>query len=209
MRKVLGFALAALIATPVMADGGRQIKQFLLNTGVQPAAMGKVMVVSKGGQNQVKIAVLHAKAGTYDVILNGAVVDELLVSAKGKGFVTHKSRAASKKASARPLPYDPRGGTISIATAGRQILEGEIPETPEESAEHIEIEADLTNLGVVTGTAEASFESRSGRMQFEVEVEGVPTGDYDLLVDAVNVGAIHVGIDGEGRIEFDSIPNVG
>ena len=209
MRKPLGIALAVFIATPVMAGGGNQIKQFFLNTGVQPAATGRLVFISNPAQSKVKISVSKLAAGTYDVILDGAVVDTLVVNAKGKGNVQHRSRPASKKTSATPLLYDPRGGTISIASAGTTVLEGDVPETPEEGQQHIEIEADLENLGVIAGEAEASFEARSGRMQFEVEVEDVPTGVYDLLVDGMKVGEIHVGIGNEGHIEFDSIPEVG
>jgi hypothetical protein len=55
--------------------------------------------------------------------------------------------------------------------------------------------------------AKAEYESRPGRVEFEVEVEDVPTGDYQLLVDGVERGIIRVEWDDddtEGYIEFSS-----
>jgi len=55
--------------------------------------------------------------------------------------------------------------------------------------------------------AKAEYESRPGRVEFEVELEGVPEGDYTLLVDGVERGTIRVEWDDdetEGYIEFSS-----
>jgi hypothetical protein len=55
--------------------------------------------------------------------------------------------------------------------------------------------------------AKAEYESRPGRVEFEVELEGVPEGDYTLLVDEVERGTIRVEWDDddtEGYIEFSS-----
>ena len=211
MRKLLGFALTALLATPALAGSGHgsQVKFFLMNTGVQPAATGKLLFVSNPAQSMMKLSVSKMTPGIYDVVLDGAVVDQLTVNSKGKGQLRHRSLLASKKSTGSPIPYDPRGAELAIASAGTALLEGDIPETPAEGQEHVEIEAELTNLGVVSGEAEASFEARSGRMQFEVELEDAPPGTYDLLVDGVKVGDITVGPGGEGEIEFDSVPSVG
>ena len=204
----LGLILQAAALSLASANQGHQIKVFLLNMGVQTPATGNVLFVSNQSQNLLKISVSKMTPGTYDVALDGAIVDSLKVNSKGKATLRHKSVLNPKKGPVVPLPYDPRGGQISIESHGTPLLEGEIPETPEENEAHVEIESDLTNLGVVSGEAEAEFETSSGRMQFEVELEDAPTGAYDLLVDGVNVGTIHVGIDGEGKIEFDSMPSV-
>src|SRR6185503_2431850 len=90
MRKALGFALAAFLVTPAMAGGSSQvtqIRQFFMNTGSQPTATGRLLFVQNPAQSQIKIQVNRLTPGVYDVILNGAVVDQLVVTSKGKGIL--------------------------------------------------------------------------------------------------------------------------
>src|SRR5437899_10537604 len=107
----------------------------------------------------------------YVVSLNGSLVDTLEVNFRGKGTLLHRSIFSPKHGSFIPLPYDPRGGQISIESTGAALLEGDVPETPEENAQKVEIESNLANLGVVSGEAKANFEATFGRMQCEVETE--------------------------------------
>lgn len=66
----------------------------------------------------------------------------------------------------------------------------------------------LVNEGIHPGAeAEADYESRPNRVEFDVEVEDVPVGSYTLLVDGIERGMIEVTPqdDGtEGEIEFSS-----
>ena len=66
----------------------------------------------------------------------------------------------------------------------------------------------LVNEGAGAGAkGRADYESRPGRVEFEVEVEDIPVGDYPLLVDGIERGIIKVRDtdDGpEGEIEFSS-----
>lgn len=206
---VVGLVLLVTAASPASASQAKQIKVFFLNMGVQAPAMGRVLFVSNPAQNFFSISVARMTPGTYDVALDGALVDTLRVNSKGKGVLLHRSILNPKRGPFIPLPYDPRGGQITIESNGEALLEGDVPETPEENQQKVEIESNLTNLGVVSGEAKANFEASFGRMQFEVEIENAPPGTYDLLVDGVNVGKITVGVDGDGRIEFDSMPSVG
>ncbi len=71
----------------------------------------------------------------------------------------------------------------------------------------IEIEVDLFNTGVYPqASGDARYRSRSDRVDFQVEIEDVPVGGYQLLVGGVNVGTIQVVVlqDGsvEGELEF-------
>ncbi len=69
-----------------------------------------------------------------------------------------------------------------------------------------EIVIEMTNAGKYpAGDAKARFEQRPDRSEFSVEVEGIPVGDYELLVGSVSRGTITVvSVLGgtEGEIEF-------
>ncbi len=206
MASIVALAFAVLATPATAASQKNQIKVHFLNMGVQPNAQGKLMMIENKAQTSFKIQVKQMAPGTYDVVLNGAVVDTLSVGPTGKAQVTHRARNKGKKAGAS-LPYDPAGGQVEIQAAGTAHLEADIPSTPEEACEKIEIEVALDNLGVVPGEAEAEFEEHFGLMEFEVEIEDAPPGAYELLVDGVKVADIEVGIDGRGEAEFASQPS--
>jgi hypothetical protein len=213
------YLLTVLAVTAVMlctsvgqAHAGQSnlIKCSFMNTGVQPAAKARIHVMDNRAQDFFQIIVHKATPGTYDVALDGAIVDSLTVRPNGLGRIVRRLSTSTSNGH-RKFPtanYDPRGGELSVQLAGVSILTCDVPTTPANAK--VEIELDLTNLGVVPGDAEAEFEARNGRMEFEVELDHVAPGSYDLLVGGVLVGTIVVepGDDDE-EIEFDSNPSAG
>jgi hypothetical protein len=176
----------------------------MMNSGTQPAARGKIVFVNNPAQSSFFIAVDHmTPRASYNVVVNGAVVDQIATNASGHGKVTHKSKVHA--AHAAPLPYDPRGASIQIASGTTVVLSADMPDSPEESDMSIEIPLDLTAATGVTGSASAEFRERGGRMKFEVKVEDAVPGTYDLIVAGSNVGQIVVGVDGSGELQFDSV----
>src|SRR5215475_6850824 len=145
------FVMVAVAATPAAAGTNNQIKSFFLNSGVQPKAKGKLLMVMNLTQTGVKLSVSGMRPGAYDVVLDGAVVDQLRVGSKGKGSVQHKSLLQPKHGLSVPLPWDPRGGQLSIEQSGTVMMSDEVPESPEDDDQEVEIEARLDNLGVVSG----------------------------------------------------------
>jgi len=196
--------LMAVSPAPSWATPHNQLKYFFINTGVQGAAEGKVLFVSNKAQSFFTIKTSHMTPGTYDVVVNGAIVDTLTVDATGSGSVTHRTKV---KKNGGPLPYDPRGSILSVQTTGIDLLTATVPATPAEAQAKIQFTTDLANLGVIAGSGEATFQSRFGRMQFRVEVEDMPEGVYDLMVGGVKVGEIAVDATGRGEIDFDSRPS--
>jgi hypothetical protein len=71
----------------------------------------------------------------------------------------------------------------------------------------VEIEVPLINAGLYpSGQADARFRLRDGcRTDFQVEIEDVPDGAYELYVGGVPRGTISVSA-GQGEIEFDDEP---
>jgi hypothetical protein len=60
-----------------------------------------------------------------------------------------------------------------------------------EDGEFIEIAVDLENTGVLSeAKGEAEWEMNSQRVEFSVEIEGVPVGKYTLRVAGENIGVI-------------------
>ena len=55
----------------------------------------------------------------------------------------------------------------------------------------------------ITGSGHARYEDFSGHMEFEVEVEGLPNGDYHLFVGMLDRGDFNVH-EGHGEMEFSS-----
>ena len=55
----------------------------------------------------------------------------------------------------------------------------------------------------ITGSGHTRYEDFSGHMEFEVEVEGLPDGDYRLFVGMQDVGEFNVH-EGHGEMEFSS-----
>lgn len=211
LRRAFFVGLAALVLTacavvPAHAGPKNQIKVFMLNTGVDPDARGRLLFVENKAQLQVKLKVTSLAPGSYDVLLGGTVVDTLVVGSDGEGMISYRSRLKGSKPSG-PLPYDPRGETIEIAQVGvpTTYLACDVPETPTSGKTLVEI--DLLNMGVQpAATAEAEFEEKYGRMTLEVEVEGMLPGTYDLVVGGADAGDIVVGSSGEAELELDSRP---
>ena len=202
-----GIMAVCTTAAPLFATPQRQMKVYFLNTGVQTQAQGKLLLVANRAQTFFTIKVTGMTPGAYDLLLDGAVVDALTVRSDGEGKVSHGTRV-NPRHGVTPLPYDPRGGDLSIQAAGVDMLMASVPATAAEAQQKIQIRTDLTNMGVQTGaTARATLVSRFGRIQFEVEMESALPGTYDLMVDGVKVAQIEADATGFGEVEFDSRPS--
>jgi len=203
----VGGLLLAAAATEASASPRNQIQVFMINTGADPDARGRILFVENRAQQiyMIKISDMDPNVSTYDVVLDGVVQETISLNAEGVGRIRHRARL--KGPSPGTLPHDPRGGTLEIAAMGTVYLTADVPTTPAESHQLMELRLDLTPAAGVTGSAEAEFRSRFGRMKFEVELDGVAPGLYDVMVDGVDMGDIEVAATGQGEIEFDSRPS--
>lgn len=199
-------AAVAMIAPASAGQGGRNlIKSSMLNTGVEPTGRGMAELVSNKAQTFFQIKVRNLTPNTaYDIVVNGTVVDTITTDAGGEGRVIHRAR---NHGTPTPLPYDPRGATVDVSLLGTIVLADDFPAAPPTGSGLVEIRFALTPVTGVTGTADARFRERNGRMKFDVEIEGALPGTYDLLVGGVVVGQITVDVSGRGSIDFDSIPD--
>ncbi len=210
---VFGASIALLHAHGGNHSGsgnGHQITVHFLNTGVQPGARARIRIQENHGIFLIRIQ--HAAPGTYDVVLDGGIVDMITVRNNGNGLIVRRLASSTRQRNGNipTASYDPRGSEVELSLQGVDILMADVPATPAESNARVEIEIDLDDLGVVAGEAEAEFEERRGRMKFEVEIEDIAPGTYDVLVGGVMVGTIEAdpGED-EAEIDFDSRPSLG
>jgi hypothetical protein len=197
--------VAAAGTSPASAGQGpkNQIKMFMLNSGVDTDARGVIIEVQNKAQSHFMIQVSHLNPNsTYDVVVNGAVMEQITTDSSGSGRVFHRVKKGGP-----PLPYDPAGTSVEIQLTGEVMLSAQVPSTPQEAHALVEIHFDLTAGLSVAGTAEADFRSRFGRMKFDVEIAGAVPGSYDLMIGGSNVGTITVGTSGSGRIHFDTNPD--
>jgi len=76
----------------------------------------------------------------------------------------------------------------------------------DDSNDETSLEIELANTGVYPlGSGDADYREEDGERDFSVEIEDVPAGDYRLVVDGIDRGAISVTQDDdgtEGEIEF-------
>lgn len=202
-----GLVLCFAVASPLLAAPRNQIKVFFLNMGVQSQAQGKILYVTNRAQSFYMIKVSRMDPGTYDVVVNGAIVDTLSVNGDGEGRVMHRSRVNARH-NDPPLPYDPRSAIVEIQATGSAVLMATVPSDAATAQAKTFIQFDLTNMGAQTGaTASATLTGRFGRFQFEVEMDGAVPGDYDLTVNGAVMGTITVGLNGSGQVRFDSRPS--
>ncbi|MGH7786648.1 MAG: hypothetical protein ACRERC_07260 [Candidatus Binatia bacterium] len=181
----------------------------LAPTGVQPAATGKASLRRRGGRTRFTVEIEHVAAGSYDVLIGGVQRATIGVAA-GEGEVEFAS--ASDDADKLPLDFDPFGASIEIARGGVVVLSGTLlAQAPGVS----QCTAGET-LTPLVGTAAAPGASGKARLRvrddcrrdYEVEVEDVAVGSYDLLVGGTLRASLTVRVraDGgtQGEIEFSS-----
>lgn len=198
-----------LSASPGAAAATLQESARLAPTGVQPAASGKASLRRRGGRTRFTVEIEHVAAGAYDLLVGG-VPRATIVVATGEGEVEFAS--ASDDADKLPLDFDPFGASIEIAQGGVVVLSG----TLLARAPGVNQCTAGETLTPLLGSAAAPGASGKARLRvrddcrrdYEVEVEDVPVGSYDLLVGGALRASFTVSLraDGgtQGEIEFST-----
>lgn len=165
----------------------------------------------KTGKSELKLRIKNVAPGDYTVLIDG--IDRGTLNApKGKGRLFWSSRPSSKKL---PLDFDPRGAVVEIEGAGGVFFSGSVNGQVDGVNEctFSETESPLTaqpSAGAGSGNSRLRIRDDC-RRDFDVEIEDVPTGDYDLFVDDILRGMITVVDLGggviEGELEFTTRPD--
>jgi len=193
-----------------------EFRTFLVATGVIPGASGKADFEARPGRSDFSVEVEDVPTGAYELRVAGVArgtIDVESTPGGNEGEIEFRSPPEPGKLL---LDFDPRDAIIEIARAdGQIVLEGATPTDGEVPGQgngnpppfgNVEIEVDLINAGVFpAGSGDAEFEQRSNRVDFDVEIEDVPTGGYTLRVGGIERGTIEVveTVNGpEGELEF-------
>ena len=169
-----------------------------------PGAEGQCRIKFGGSKSRFEVRVANLAANTEHVLeVNGLPWASFTTDKKGRAKLRFSSHPKGSKEI--ELPGDPRGGTLSVDNGADDVLAGVCSGEGESSGSTAKLRARLapTDLAPAGSEAKASFEIRKdGRRRFEVEIEGVPSGDYPVFVDGTERGAIAVGSLGRGQLEW-------
>jgi hypothetical protein len=175
-----------------------------LALGSAPGATGSATAeykLDKKGRSIFSISLANAGTGPFSLYVGGLL----------RGNFTVSGAKASLQLSGALLNFDPRGQVVDIVGPAGVVFSSEL------SASIPGINTATPSLGVAflpatpsagSGQAKAKLviDDRA-RKHFSIELEGVPVGTYDFLVDGTDVGDIAVVTDGsstKGELEFTS-----
>lgn len=164
--------------------------------------------VSAKGRRTLRVDVANLTGGPFDVYVAGIKRGQITLRGKS-GVILFDS--APKNPSAPVLDFDPRGAVVDILDGTTVVFSGQLAAKARgvNEAKPSITGVAITSTGVdADGHAEAKLKiDDKARKHFSVEVEDVPAGSYDLLVDGTAAGTIAVAAvtDGtKGEIEFAS-----
>jgi len=207
------------------AFGDSEIEVSLVNAGAFPAGSGDAEFEQESNRVDFDVEIEDVPAGGYTLAVGGVERGTIQVvnTVNGpEGGLEFRFPAEPGKL---PLDFDPRGQLIEVSDSSGLVFSVNFPSAGggddddsgggddddsgggDDSADPGEIEVSLNNAGVfpaASGDARYRIDD-DGERDFDVEIEDLPVGDYDLVVGGVQRGTITVvpGDDGnEGEIEF-------
>ena len=144
----------------------------------------------------------------YVVTADGLEVATIRTKKNGKAKLTLSTKAKGKKL---PLEFDPAQAVFEVWNGNERALTAPLNATAIGGGLKPpgRVVVQMSNLGVDgDASGEAQLRERKDRVDFQVEVEDLQAGSYDLLVDGVAVGSMDVALrsDGStrGEIEFST-----
>ncbi len=207
-RILAGLADFVADAYPASMFPKQNVNQTMTVADPAQSSRAKCKVKFKSNTKKAELRIDGSKLldGTYTLIVGGETVGTL-ETRRGK----IKQRFSTKaKGNDLPLTFDPTGKTIDL------MREGVMAFTTGLDAQSLgggilplgEIERDLVNTGVdFDASGDVRLRTRPDETDFDVEIEDVPVGVYDLLIDGFKTGEITVVVvpgGTEGEIEFST-----
>jgi hypothetical protein len=206
-------------------SGSAPVRDFgisLLNEGVYPDGSGDADYESRPGYVEFEVDIEDVPVGPYALLVDGVEQGTIEVVDTDDGTEGEIEFSSPQDGDDLLLDFEPLGALIEVAEAGTIIFSavlestggpGNGPGDDEDDDDSdtppfgsTETEIDLFNTGLdPDASGEAELEQRTNRVDFEVEVENLDVGVYELWVGGELRGEIEVvdTDDGtEGEIEF-------
>ncbi|MEZ4219057.1 MAG: hypothetical protein R3E88_21510 [Myxococcota bacterium] len=202
--------LAILLAAPAALAARDQSKASgsFENTGALPAASGKLNLRFAENRSQLQLQLRGLTDDvTYEVRVDGVAVDTFDPDRSGRVTLRYESPKRNRRASS--LDFDPRGAVLSIHDGVNDVLVADLS-NGSASTGLVVSDQTLVQSMAVSGGGSARARTKiykDGRQSFDVELQGVVPGTYDLYVDGVLRGQIVTTPAGRGKIEFDTKPH--
>lgn len=215
------------VFTPTTGDGSgtpvpeppSEFEESLATTGLDPDATAKARYrVDDKGRHKFNVEIEKVAAGDYKLVVAGTIRGTIhaVTTASGiKGEIEFDSKV---ELGHRPLNFDPRGQLIEItSTEGAffsHILGSGSATSGGGTTVPFETSVPLLSTGAdANATAKATLKLKAtGELSFEVEVEDVNVGAYEVVVGGTVRGTLNVTVSGNGtrgKIEFDTEAGAG
>jgi hypothetical protein len=195
---ILAVIAGLLCAPAAFAKDASKLQIRLLQVGTDPDIAGSMRFQGSAKGNRFVVSVTGAEANS-DTTLRVGGVDRLTLRANGGGGVKFSFRSPAGGSSV-PLNFDPRGELVEVVQGGVQL--SNTLASGSSGGGSVSEDVSLMNTGTIPGASgHARIREKRGVVDFDVEIEDVPNGSYDLFVGGVDRGDIVVS-GGEGEIEF-------
>ncbi len=208
---------------------GAEIIQSLQNAGVINGASGKMKFEERADRSEFSVEIEDVPAATYSIFVDGSKRADLIAKNTANGIQGEVEFRSPVEAGKILLDFDPRGklvevkrdttvifsSTLGVAGGGNPPPPGGNPPPPGGNPPpagtgappfgNAEYALELEPQGNDGPSLDAKLEQRSNRVDFSVELEDLPVGNYGLKVDGASRGSISVvSVAGgtEGEIEF-------
>lgn len=202
--------------------GDSEIDVSLVNAGAFPAGSGDAEFEQESNRVDFDVEIEDVPAGGYILAVGGVERGTIQVVDTVNGPEGELEFRFPAEPGKLPLDFDPRGQLIEVSDASGLVFSVNFPSTDGgddddgsggddggggDASDPGQIEVSLNNAGVfpaASGRARYSADD-DGDRDFDVEIEDLPVGGYDLVVGGVQRGTIEVEADddgNEGDIEF-------
>ncbi len=176
---------------------------------------------SPSGEIELEFDGRGLTAGVYDIVVNGQVLGTLSMEdddGRTEGETEFETNPDNEDE--LPLPFTPFGLPVLIVKSGSTYFTGTVP-TPtdvftgggDDNSAGSKIDFDLTRSAGLSKEAEASIElQRVKRVTtgMEVEVERIPVGLYDFIVNDTKRGTLSVVLTrgkAKGKLRYEKKPD--
>jgi len=204
---MLAAALAWVLAASPAQAGSKsksesKAKASFENTGVQPAAEGKIEFEGKPNASKLEIEFERLDPGpTYSLSCDGVVWASFRTDSEGEAELRFESKPGQP--GAPMLPADPRGAHFALNDGAADVLTVTLNGPGEPADSQVKEKGDLPPGSLPAGvrTSTSFRRDKKGATRYEVKAQKLPAGTYSFLVNGVEEASVVVPKDG-GKLKL-------